>query len=50
MRRGLPLTSALHEPHLPALQFQRTAMSGACVAWMRWMTSSTTMPSPTSTS
>ena len=30
MRRGLPLTSALHEPHLPALQFQRTAISFAC--------------------
>ena len=45
--RGLPLISALHEPHLPALQFQRTARSGACVAWMRWMTSSTTMPSST---
>ena len=43
--RGLPLTSALHEPHRPALQFQRTARSGAWVAWMRWMTSSTTMPS-----
>ncbi len=23
MSRGLPLTSALHDPHLPALQFQR---------------------------
>ena len=30
--RGLPLTSALHEPHLPALQFQRTARSPA---WVR---------------
>src|SRR5947209_19919301 len=30
--RGLPFTSAEHEPHLPALQFQRTARSGACVA------------------
>ena len=29
--RGLPLISAEHEPHLPALQFQRTARSGACV-------------------
>ena len=27
---GLPLISAEHEPHLPALQFQRTARSGAC--------------------
>jgi len=26
--RGRPLTSAEHEPHLPALQFQRTARSG----------------------
>ena len=50
MRRGSPLTSALQEPHLPALQFQRTARSGACVAWMRWITSRTTWPSSTSTS
>ena len=47
--RGRPLISALHEPHLPALQFQRTARSGACVAWMRWTTSSTTMPGSVST-
>jgi hypothetical protein len=46
---GLPLTSALQEPHLPALQFQRTARSGACVAWIRWMMSRTTSPSLTST-
>ena len=45
MSRGLPLTSALHEPHLPALQFQRTARSPACMAWIAWITSSTTMPS-----
>ncbi len=45
MRAGRPLTSALHEPHLPALQFHRTARSGAWVAWMRWTTSSTTSPS-----
>ena len=32
---GMPLISAEHEPHLPALQFQRTARSGACCAWMR---------------
>ena len=31
MSRGLPLISAEHEPHLPALQFQRTARSGAWV-------------------
>ncbi len=49
MRRGLPFTSALHEPHLPALQFQRTAMSPAWVAWIWWMASSTTMPSLSST-
>ncbi len=46
---GMPLISALHEPHLPALQFQRTARSGAWVACSRWMTSSTTSPSFTST-
>src|ERR1051326_6636662 len=27
--RGLPLISAEHEPHFPALQFPRTARSGA---------------------
>ena len=47
--RGRPLISTLHEPHLPALQFHRTARSGAWVAWMRWMTSRTTSPSLTST-
>jgi len=31
-RLGLPFTSALQDPHLPALQFQRTAISGAWVA------------------
>ena len=45
MRRGSPLISAEHEPHLPALQFQRQARSGASVAWIRWITSSTTSPS-----
>jgi hypothetical protein len=45
MRRGFPLISAEHDPHFPALQFHRTARSGACVAWMRWTTSSTTSPS-----
>ena len=29
IRRGRPFTSALQEPHLAALQFQRTARSGA---------------------
>ncbi len=45
IRRGLPLISAEHEPHLPALQFQRQARSGAGPAWIRWMTSRTTSPS-----
>ena len=47
--RGLPLTSAEHEPHLPALQFHRTARSGVWVCCRRWMMSSTTSPSLTST-
>ena len=47
--RGRPLISALHEPHLPALQFQRTARSPAWVACTRWIASSTTSPSSTST-
>src|SRR5947208_3587765 len=46
---GMPLISAEQEPHLPALQFHRTAMSGAWVACSRWITSSTTSPSFTST-
>ena len=46
--RGLPLISAEHEPHLPALQFQRTARSLADSAWMRCTASRTTMPSETS--
>src|SRR5215831_16199783 len=29
IKRGMPLISAEQEPHLPALQFQRTARSGA---------------------
>src|SRR5689334_16526441 len=48
-RRGLPLISMLHEPHLPALQFQRSARSFASCAWIRCSTSSTTMPGSTST-
>ena len=48
-RRGMPLISMEHEPHLPALQFHRTARSGVWVACRRWMTSSTTSPSLTST-
>ena len=47
-RRGLPLISQLHDPHLPALQFHRHARSGAWVA-CTWCTASrTTMPSPAS--
>ena len=49
INRGRPLTSALHDPHLPALQFHRTARSPAWVAWSRWMASRTTSPSDTST-
>ena len=44
MSCGLPLISALHEPQRPALQFQRTASVGSCLAWMSWMASSTTIP------
>ena len=47
IRRGRPLTSAEHDPHFPALQFHRTARSGACSAWMRCTASSTTIPSDT---
>src|SRR5262245_32000147 len=46
---GLPLTSALHEPHFAALQFHRTARSGAAWAWIQWSASRTTMPSSTGT-
>src|SRR5687767_9624146 len=49
MSFGWPLISALHDPHLPALQFHRTARSGACVAWMRCTTSRTTIPSSVGT-
>ena len=48
-RRGRPLISAEQDPHLPALQFQRTARSPAWVAWRRWIASRTTSPSETST-
>ena len=34
MSLGRPFTSAEQEPHLPALQFQRTARSFACSAWI----------------
>ncbi len=34
VRRGRPLTSAEQEPHFAALQFQRTARSGARWPWM----------------
>src|SRR6266536_5394955 len=45
---GFPLISMLQEPHLPALQFQRTARSLASFAWIRCRTSRTTMPGSTS--
>ena len=47
MSAGLPLISAEQEPHLPALQFQRTARSLACSACTRWTASRTTIPSET---
>ena len=50
MSLGIPLTSAEQEPHLPALQFQRTARSPACSAWILCTTSRTTMPSSYSVS
>ena len=46
---GLPLISAPQDPHLPALQFHRTARSLACVAWRRCTASRTTSPSSTGT-
>src|SRR5215210_1136928 len=42
---GLPLISALHEPQWAALQFQRTARSGACWACIASTASRTTIPS-----
>ena len=49
LSRGMPLISIEHEPHLPALQFHRTARSDAWVACSRCSTSRTTSPSLTST-
>src|SRR5690349_8872752 len=49
MSLGRPFTSAEQEPHLAALQFQRTARSGARWPWMWWIASRTTMPSSTGT-
>jgi hypothetical protein len=49
IRRGLPLISAEQDPHLPALQFQRTARSPARRAWTWCTASSTTSPSSTGT-
>jgi hypothetical protein len=49
LSRGFPLISIEQDPHLPALQFQRQARSGSCVACSRWITSRTTSPSFTST-
>src|SRR5947209_2592352 len=45
---GEPLISAEQDPHFPALQFQRTARSLACLAWISCTASSTTIPSTTS--
>src|SRR6266478_3688464 len=45
MSFGIPLTSAEHDPHFPALQFHRQARSGACVRWISCTASSTTIPS-----
>jgi hypothetical protein len=45
---GMPLTSAEHDPHLPALQFQRRAKSCACSVWIWRTTSNTTIPLVTS--
>jgi hypothetical protein len=42
---GIPLISAEQEPHLPALQFQRTARSFAWSACTWCTASSTTIPS-----
>ena len=50
IRRGLPFTSALHDPQRPALQFQRTASSGDCLACTSCTASSTTIPGKVSTS
>jgi hypothetical protein len=47
---GRPFTSAPHEPHLAALQFQRTARSWAWDRWTSSTASRTTMPVTTSTS
>ena len=49
MSDGRPFTSALHEPHFAALQFQRTARSGAAFAWIQCTASSTTIPGSTGT-
>src|SRR5262245_26037729 len=48
MRLGLPLTSAEQDPHFPALQFQRTARSGAWRACTSSTASRTTIPVATS--
>src|ERR1700682_2501920 len=49
MRREKPSISAEHEPHLAALQFQRTARSDAALACTHSTASRTTMPSRTGT-
>src|ERR1700680_1609973 len=49
IRRGNPWISAEHDPHLAALQFQRTARSEAMLACTQRTASSTTIPSRTGT-
>src|SRR5579864_6317707 len=49
IKRGKPLISAEHDPHLAALQFHLTARSDAMLACTHRTASSTTMPSRTGT-
>src|ERR1700730_2872249 len=49
IRRGKPSISAEQDPHLAALQFQRTARSEAMLACTQSTASRTTMPSRTGT-
>ncbi len=49
-RRGRPLISVERDPHLPALQFQRTARSPAGVTCNLCRTPGTTSPSLASAS
>src|SRR5262245_32349698 len=49
INRGFPFTSAEQEPHFAALQFHRTARSGAPCAWIQWTASRATIPGETGT-